>query len=298
MQVEYFGRLVRDFITDELLTALAYPELNRVLEHWFKRHRNRQLAAIDVLPCLTCVAVGGSGEAAVPVAAFWPCYFLASKVFDSIQDDENYDQPWMDAGTKGAISIGLALIATGNSSISYLTEGEVASEILLAFGRAWALAAKSQIDPQNDLALETYFANIIASTAEPFATAAWSGARLATDDSLVLEAFTQYGLNAGIALAITSDCHGLQDDVADGIYKLPVIYAMSLNEHPRHDEMAALLRQCSKEPGRVEHTMAIMQSMHATEWSLTIAAEYRQRAKAALYGFTDENMLPLCDYVF
>ena len=53
-----------------------------------------------------------------------------------------------------------------------------------------------------------------------------------------------------------------------------------------------------QEPGRVEHTMAIMQSMRATEWSLTIAAEYRQRAKTALYGFTDENMLPLCDYVF
>lgn len=96
MQVEYFGRLVRDFITDELLTALAYPELNRVLEHWFKRHRNRQLAAIDVLPCLTCVAAGGSGEAAVPVAAFGPAIFLPARsltVFKTMKTTINHG--WM-----------------------------------------------------------------------------------------------------------------------------------------------------------------------------------------------------------
>jgi geranylgeranyl pyrophosphate synthase len=297
MQVELFGRLVRDFVTDELITPLSYTELDSIIAHWFKRHSSQQLIAIDTIPCLTCAAAGGTGEKAVPLAAFWSCYFLASKIFDSVQDDENHDQLWMKGGVKGALSIGLALVAAGNAGLSYLDEKGAISEILLAFGRAWAFAAKSQSDSQRDLSLENYFANVIASTAEPFATAAWSGARLTTETPEILDVFTQYGLNIGIALAIMSDCRGLESDVSAGIYKLPVIYAMSLERHPFRSELADLLQRGNDQSAHVDRTLEILQAMQAIEWSMTIVAEYQQRAKVALHGLDNEYPLPLFDHV-
>jgi geranylgeranyl pyrophosphate synthase len=289
---------VRQFVLTELLPILAWEDLNGVVNAWFKRHQKRWHATTDVLPCLACEAAGGRAEDAVALSGFWSLSFLASRIFDSVQDNEDHDQPWMARGSKFAISRGLSLIALANVSMTYSQADDNAHrEITRAFSRMWALAAKSQADTQSDFSIEGYFANIIASTGEPFATAVWSGGRLVTDDSEILQSLTNYGLSAGIALAITSDCHGLWSDIAAGIYKLPVIYALSLPEFSRHSELQALLEKPVISVENVTQIMGILDEIQAVAWSMEIANQYRQRAVAALAPLPATNTQSLIDYV-
>lgn len=288
---------VREFILSELLPPLVWENLDSVVTAWFTRHDNPWHASTDILPCLACAAVGGKAQDAVPLAGFWALSFFASQVFDSVQDDEDHEQPWMHGGQNYAISRGLALIALASVSLTYMQPGEEQRDILRAFGRTWALAAKSQTDSQSDLSLEGYFANIIASTGQPFATAAWSGGRLATDEHELLHALSNYGLSAGIALAITSDCHGLRSDIAAGIYKLPTLYALSLESHAHYSELCTLLSCDTNTVANVERILCIHDEMQAVDWSMSIAGEYRQRAIAALRPIRVENKQPLIDYV-
>lgn len=289
---------VRQFILTELLPILSWEELNVVVDTWFDRHQKRWHATTDILPCLACAAAGGKAEDAIALSSFWSLSFFASRVFDSVQDDEDHDQLWMDGGANHAISRGLALIALANVSMTYVKTNEIAHrEITRAFSRIWAIAAKSQTDSQNDLSIDGYFANIIASTGEPFATAVWSGGRLVTDDSEILQSLTNYGLSAGIALAITSDCHGLQSDLVAGIYKLPVLYALALDGYPRNSELCALLEKPAVSANDVSQIVTILDETKAVDWSMEIANQYRQRAVAALESLPATNTKLLIDYV-
>lgn len=291
------------FVTNELLAPLKWSSLDEVMAHWLSRHQSEWHAQTDILPCLACHAAGGSAESAIPVAGFWLLYFFASKIFDSVQDDDEYDQRWMADGTDDAISYGLTLLMTGNAGLAHLADPSVQSIILRGFSRTWALAAKSQTESQSVLALDDYFQNIIASTGQIFATATWAGARVATSDQLVLKAFRQYGLYAGIRLAILSDCRGLAgkadkpSDVAVGIYKLPVIYGASLETHPDHQELRSLLTGGTLENSQTERVLSILSEMQAGAWSANIAQQYQQRAIDALAALPQQAIEPLIAYV-
>lgn len=294
---------VQQFINNELFAPLQWSNLNEVMAHWLSRHQSEWHAQTDILPCLACHAAGGSVESAIPVAGFWLLYFFASKIFDSVQDDDEHDQRWMADGVDDAISYGLAVMMAGNASLAHLTNTNVQSIILRGFSRTWAFAAKSQTESQSILALDNYFKNIIASTGQIFATATWAGGRVATDDQETLQALRQYGLYTGIRLAILSDCRGLAgktdkpSDVAVGIYKLPVIYAASLENHPNHRELRSLLTGKRLDNAKTERVLSILSEMQAGAWSANIAQQYQQRAIDALASLPQQAIEPLIAYV-
>lgn len=304
MLVDTLSKHVREFVLAEVIAPAMWQRLNEVIEYWLKRHQQLWHAYTDVLPCLTCAASGGTATEAIPVASFWLLYFYASKIFDSVQDHDEKDRPWMNGGESEAISLGLSLITAGNISLSYLENPATVREITRSFNRTWMMAAKSQTESQSNLSIDCYFENIIASTGEIFATAAWAGARTTTNDPKILSTFRQYGLYAGTRLAILSDCHGLKtndptkpSDIQVGIYKLPVIYAMSMAENPYRTELSQLL---TGKPITYEQTvrvLSILDELQAVQWSLSFANLYAQKAIEALSQFTPASVEPLIAYV-
>ena len=304
MSVSVLSQRVREFAVRELISPAGWGRLDEIVEQWLKRHEKQWHAYTDVLPCLTCEAAGGAANDAIPVAGYWLFYFYASKVFDSVQDKDETDRPWMTAGPEQAISLGLSLITAGNISLSYLEDIDASRDISRLFNRTWMMAAKSQTESQSNLSLDCYFENIIASTGEIFAAAAWAGARVATADPSMLRAFRQYGQFAGTRLAILSDCHGLKmddpakpSDVQVGTYKLPVIYAMSLEDNPYRAELSNLLTGAHITREETARVLSILDELRAVEWSLSFADLYAHKAIEALNGFEPALTNPLIAYV-
>lgn len=295
------------FLKTEILSHLEWNELEHCLQVWLDRYKERpQHQVTDILPTLTCALVNGNYQAATPLSAHWLLYVLAARIFDDIQDGQGGDGPWNERGLLQSLPTGLALLTAANVCFSFLNQIDLATsyDIQRTLGRTWSLAAKSQsFPPGKSLSLERYFETVIANTAIIFAAGAWSGARLAATDEDTLERVYEYGYNLGIMSAIVSDVNDLKSatgeksDIAAGQFNLPVIYAMSLVEHPFHESLAALLKHDDLTAHEVDEIVSLLEAMGAVEWSLQLAITYQQKAMAALEPFPAENKEYLLNYV-
>lgn len=284
------------FINNELMTFWHWPEIKNLL---LTRHRVRAgsvNAWIDTLPILACTACGGDFEQSIPLAAAWSLYIFAGRILDDIQDDEGKEHLWNQEGAKQALPTASFIMGIAQMALARLQPlSQANADILDAFGRAVALAAQAQRE-QLGLALETlsidlYFNNLIARTAVAFATASWSGARVATAAPEVLEALYNYGMAVGIAIQIEDDCRDLvKSDMVFGIYTLPVIYALSQTQHTCHADLLSLLSVPEKmSAAQVSDTATILTDMKAFDWSRRMAHIYRVKAVDALSSMPPES---------
>ncbi|MFQ5419927.1 MAG: polyprenyl synthetase family protein [Anaerolineae bacterium] len=299
--------MAHEFIQAEILSVVDWPELDLSIAAWV--NRNHQSAYIDVWPALTFATTGGDLQAAVPLVALWLLHIMAARVFDDIQDNEGLDNPWQHRGVEQALPTGIALLTLANICLTHLqTDVETFKAVMQALGRAGTLAAKAQSHPPRDWSaqtLEPYFEHLIATTGQVFAAGAWAGARLNTTDENMLDALYQFGLNRGMEMAIISDCADLQpqnpsklSDLTAGIYKLPVLYAVSLAEHPQQARLMKLLGENASLVGeRLTEMIALLDEMGAVAWSLNLAVDFRNRATAALRILPDEVNEALAGYV-
>lgn len=299
-------QLANEFIQAEILPVVNWPELELSIETW---SNGRQDVHTDIWPALTFTATGGAIQKSIPVVAFWLLHILAARVFDDIQDGEGLDSSWQKRGLEQALPTGIALLTAANICLAHLqTDVETFKAAVQALGRASTLAAKAQSCPPRDWsaeALEPYFEHLIATTGQIFAAGAWVGARLNdVTDASILHALYEFGLNSGMKMAIVNDCADLQpqkagklSDLTARIYKLPVLYAMSRTDAPHHDDLLKLLEGGASLTGkRLKEAVSILDGMGAITWSLNIAADFRNRALAALHTLPDEISGVLANY--
>jgi geranylgeranyl pyrophosphate synthase len=121
-----------------------------------------------------------------------------------------------------------------------------------------------------------------------FATISWAGARLGTDDATQLDLLQQFGYNIGIREAIRADCRDLNSrkhkkgDLSAGIYTLPMIYAISMTDHPCHPTLLARLENRPFSGEDVAELVALLIDMGALDWSMSVAQTYHEQAVAKL----------------
>jgi geranylgeranyl pyrophosphate synthase len=274
------------FLETHILPATDWPALTAAV--MFRRQQARPATAVftDSLPAVVYQALGGELAAAVPLNACWLLHLLAARIFDDIQDGEGEENPWQQAGTAQAIPIGVALLGAAGASLAHLTTGvEVMADLLHLFGRTTAAAARAQAaESQGSLAdtsLDHYFAHIIGTTAEVFAAGAWAGGRLWGGNTAEMQALYDFGYNLGMRLAILDDCLDIAE-LSNGRYRLPVLYAVSRQDHPEGRLLTALLMQPQLTPAQSQQAQALLTEMGAISWSVELAATYQEKALAAL----------------
>src|SRR5690606_34928640 len=107
------------------------------------------------------------------------------------------------------------------------------------------------------------------------------------------DALYHFGMNLGIAIQIADDCQDIgAADLHRHHHTLPVIYALSQNDHHAHPSLVSLLENQSNEQwvGEVMHKL---REMSAIDWSLRLATVYRARALSALEVLPQYNLAPL-----
>jgi hypothetical protein len=194
---------VSHFILDETLSVLDWPELIAVVKQEQAAIKGTISVYSPILPILTCAATNGEADTAVPLAAAWWLYNLASDLFDDLQDRDGKKRLWNDWGPAKAMNVGLGLIAAGNLCLTRVQASyDAHRDILASWARTFAQAAQGQIDSPERPSLETYFRQTIAKSGLIYATVARTGARLNTDEAPVLDAMYNYGYALGMVIQI------------------------------------------------------------------------------------------------
>lgn len=298
------GRLSAEtyrFVENQVLPGLDWPTFTKLFRDSREKWSKPPFVYTDVFPALACQGAGGDPLRAIPLAAAWLLNILAGRIFDDRQDGEGEQQPWMQAGTAEAASIGLFALGAANAALSHLqVERQTLSDIFCAFGNILALSAKTQtarLDLQS-VTVERYFAHIAAKTGVVFATAAWAGARTAESGAAdsAIDALYDFGMNLGMAIQIADDCADLKaSDLRRRHFTLPVVYVLSQHNHPRCPSLVSLLKNGTDERW-VEDVTDLLVEMGAIEWSVRVASVYRAKALAALEPLPQENVAALITY--
>lgn len=269
------------FINCELLPLFNWPIFDAVFEKYQANRMTKDSGAIDAFPITACMAAGGQAKQALPIAASWTLYILAGRIFDDLSDGEG-DRRGLFTGcnVSTAISACLFAMSTANAALAHLNDVTVHSEIATAFSHSLALAIKSENNqpPLSQLSVEAYFETIAAKTGLVFATGAWAGGRVATDDKSVLDALHKYGLHLGMMTQILDDCADLKIDLANQVWTLPLIYALTQEDHPLYERLSKLFVQQHQTPLWEDEVTAVITEMNAVSWCLQIAEAHRQQA--------------------
>ena len=136
---------------------------------------------------------------------------------------------------------------------------------------------------------EDYQSTIEGKTASLFATACRIGGMVSEVDEPTLDALTRYGHHLGMCFQIVDDCLDLTatdealgkpagQDLVEGIYTLPVIYALHACEPLRS------LLGAPTDPERLAEARALATSDGAVPCALDVARDHATKAGEALAG--------------
>ncbi|MCA9941950.1 MAG: polyprenyl synthetase family protein [Ardenticatenaceae bacterium] len=292
---------VAQFISCELLAPLDWQTFSGTFAAYLRRRRNTPSAYVDLFPTLACLAAGGESVRAISVTAAWTLFILAARLFDDLADGQQLALEWRHFKPTTTTSMALFALGAANSALAQADSRIVYEEVSLAFNQALALAAKSQqLETENlELSIEQYLGTIATKTGFIFAVGAWAGGMIATKEpcQTTVQGLHDYGLNVGIMDQIYDDCQDLAVDLAQGIWTLPVLYAMSqAKSNKRHELQVALTSASRGEAGAVETAVSLITTYDAIPWSLMAAAAYQQRALAAIEALSPENKSYLVEY--
>ncbi len=295
-----------DFIHSEVLDELDWPDILTAVSHRQGQSEGGLSAYAAILPMLTCRAMGGETEKAIPLAAAWVLYDLASDVFDDLQDRDAKDLPWNHWPSGRAMTVGLGLIFAAQASLARLrTTPAALKDILASLAGTGLAAAQAQGQESNWDAPALYFRNTIAKSGLVFAAVARAGARLGSRRTASLQRIYDYGLALGTLIQIRDDCFDVTSpralsDLAARVYTLPVIYALSQSDHPRHARLTELLDptdpSSAPDEKAIQEVSEILSEMGSLSYSFAVAKVYEQKALSALEAFPPRDVIHLQTY--
>src|SRR5215469_10171497 len=143
-----------------------------------------------------------------------------------------------------------------------------------------------------DRSEESYYSSVEGKTASLMATSCRIGAMVSGVSADSLDALTQFGHHLGMCFQVVDDVLDVTSteaelgkptghDVHEGVYTLPVIYALSSSE-----ELRGLLGRKLEWP-EVERAVSLIATPAVIDASMTVARTHAKKASEALTGATE-----------
>lgn len=294
------------FVTESSL----YAEFNNMLRYhlgWTDAHGRAIFADAGkrlrpLLCLLSCQAAGGDWHTALPVATAIELVHNFSLIHDDIQDHstERRGRPalWTVWGHAQGINAGDALFVLARLALDRIHDC-VAPSAYAAIHKIFDAATLALTQGQfldlslgayADITIEDYLQMVGGKTAALLSAATALGARIAADETRMVNAFASYGENLGIAFQIADDILGIwgdptmtgksaSGDILEKKKSLPLLAAMQFDTS---GELASLFAKESLSPIDVDTVRAILERAHARDFSQAQAENYLQRALDAL----------------
>ena len=195
-----------------------WPECRRLLLKRVAQEPDWGLA----LPVLSCLAVSGSAEQAIPVSAAWFALRLASELFDDFHDEEAL-QTEEKTSQRITVQFSPGLIFSAFQFVNQAYEPLIASQITSVFSEAGfksnigylqILSKSYQEYPLND-ALAAYWQAVILKSGSIYRAGMAGGAIAGNAPSESKEALSEYGTSVGVILQILDDCRDVLSENPD-----------------------------------------------------------------------------------
>jgi geranylgeranyl diphosphate synthase type I len=214
------SEIVREFRNSTLLDILDYHfgwDRNATKKESGKRLR-------PFLLFLSLEACAGSWKVGLPAACAMEFLHNYSLIHDDIEDQDKYRHGrktvWQKYSLAEAINAGDALYGLAFSQMKYLPEGvhsEKAMPIFKIFSKAATLltigqAADLDFEDRRYITLEEYWKMVEGKTAALFRASAEIGSYIAGADLKTITAFSDFGLNLGLAFQAEDDLLGIWGD--------------------------------------------------------------------------------------
>jgi geranylgeranyl diphosphate synthase type I len=264
---------------------------------------------IRPLICLLCnQAAGGKPEQALPAAAAMELVHNFSLVHDDIQDGSRYRRGrqavWDVWGAAQAINVGDGMFVLARLALHRLAAQGVPFDrqqaATLALDQACLALCEGQyfdmtFEDRLDIDLDQYLRMIGLKTATLLAASAQVGAIVAGAPPKIVDHYSAFGHQLGMAFQIQDDILGTwgdervtgksaATDIRDKKKTLPVVYTLNRSEEPH---TAAQLIQLYSQEGRLDEgsilsTLDLLERMGARAYAEEMAAAYHRSALARL----------------
>lgn len=291
--------------TNHIIANLGQSTALVTMLQWFVRkdqEKKKRKWPYAYLPFLTCSLTGGRTEKVVAVATSWNLLHLAAHLFDDIADEGFITGPegrlspgeGVNLGTSFLFLAQIALDELPAAGISLATAWELRQQlnqmvIHMCAGQHQDLATMSH--PGSDQAL--YWQIAAAKTGSFFSWASKAGAWLGGSNGLESAACAQFGYNLGLLLQIMDDWYDLYtqectSDLSQGKRTLPVLYALAAATRSQRQMLEEMLTVIPLDAARATVVRQIILELGGIQYVLAQAELHRQRAQAALAGFSDK----------
>jgi geranylgeranyl pyrophosphate synthase len=241
-----------------------------------------------LLPLVVCEAICGYYEHAIPASAALQLFMAAGEVFDDIEDVDAAGSLPAKYGPAIATNTATALLILAEGVISRLKARDVEDRIIVrvmgAFNSFYTTACAGQ---HLDLSLtsktvseDIYLRVVSMKSATTIECACHIGAVLATASQELIDSFTPFGHNLGMASQIANDIQGItcRSDIVKHRVTLPVIYALAHTEGEAHNRLElAFSKPCECVPSPTQ-TKDLLFESGAIHYAMIRMEIYKQRA--------------------
>lgn len=272
-------------------------------EQWFHGKMLRPLLCL-----LSCEAVGGKAESALPAAAALEFLHNFSLIHDDIEDcspeRHGRETVWKIWGVPLAVNAGDGMFALAHVTLGRLAETGLPAEKALEIRRLLDAASLQLCEGQYldleyerrlDVTCRHYLDMAAGKTSALMSASSAAGAVIGGAAADVVVLFQEFGRNLGFAFQVRDDILGIWGKSAEmgkptgeDIYarkkSFPIVFAL---ERSRGDD-AERLRLLHEKPqltnSDVEEVLAILERVSSREESQKAAARYASRALNHLKG--------------
>jgi len=242
-----------------------------------------------LLPLIVCEAISGHYEQALPAAAALQFLMSAGDVFDDIEDADSLESLPGRYGFAVATNVGTALLILAEKAITRLkirgVEDSVIVRVTDVVNSYYTKACMGQhldlsLAPGMAISEDTYLRVIAMKSASQVECACHVGALLASSNQELVDKFTAFGGNLGMAAQIGNDIQGITrgGDIIKGKISLPVIYALAQTDGEVHNQLELAFGKQAKSVPDPMQTRDLLFRTGATHYATVKMEFYKEQA--------------------
>jgi len=216
-----------------------------------------------LLPLIVCEAISGHYEQALPAAAALQLLLAAGDVFDDIEDADSSESLSAKYGSAVATNVATTLLILAERAIVRLkgrgVENCITVSVMDTVNSFYTTACTGQhldlsLASDKPVSEDIYLRVTSLKSASQVECSCHTGALLANASQELIDTFTLFGHNLGMAAQITNDIQGITkgNDIMKRAITLPVIYALTQTDgEARHQFESAFGKQSESNPDPV-----------------------------------------------
>ena len=242
-----------------------------------------------LLPLIVCESISGHCEHAIPAAAALQFLKAAAEVFDDIEDEDSSESLSARYSTALATNAATTLLILAERAVTRLrgrgVEDYITIRVMDAVNSFCTTACAGQhldlsLISEMSVSEDEYLRVVGMKSASKAECACHIGALLAKAKQELVDMFTKFGHNLGMASQISNDIQGIirGSDIANCRMTLPVIYALAQTDGEVCNQLKLIF---GKQAGPVPDPTPIKDLLFSTGavYYATIKMEfYKQRA--------------------